>query len=139
MTMKLEHILEGDTPVVQVSLNFDDLEPMQIFALRAIADGRFDIETAKDSLVDIVCELQVLNLVDDDFGLTPTGEKAVELALEKGSAARRAAALKPLVPTDHDELADDDVYDGGDEFQGMNDHDISDFEMNRFGAPNQNY
>jgi hypothetical protein len=137
--MKLERMDRGEVTKVNVRLDFDELTPLQIAALRAINDNRLDFENTSDAMDDVLQELRQLNLLDHNYDLTQTGEKAVRLAIKLGSAERRRAQELSTINAKHDELTSDDVYDDGDEFQGLNDEDISDTEMNRFGSPNQNY
>ena len=89
-------------------LDFNDLTSIQIGALRAIHDNRFDFDTASDRMLDVVTELQNLNLVDDIFDLTELGSKAVTIALQLGGSQRRQAAARAAIKVELDEDYDED-------------------------------
>ena len=138
--MKVSHVLsENGDVMAQINLDFNELTSIHIGALRAIADERLDFDNASDRMLDVVYELQELNLVNQVFELTPTGAKAVRLATTLGGSyeKRKAANRKPVEP--ENEVDPDDVYDddyGSD--LGYDDDDMSEFNHNRFGSPNQN-
>lgn len=128
--MKTSDILiETTKEIAGIGLDFNDLSSIQIGALRAISDGRLDFANASDRMMDIVYELQGLNLVNAAYDLTPTGEKAVGLALTLGGAERRAAAFKAQKQQKYDR----DVNDYNDYENTMDDDDWSEYELNRFG------
>lgn len=72
-------------------LNFNDLSPMQVAAIRGIADGRVDFENASDKMLDVMDELQDLGVLNQQYELTGMGQKAAELAQKHGSLEKRKA------------------------------------------------
>lgn len=131
--MKANDILtETAEQVVGISLDFNDLSSLQIGTLRAISDGRVDFANATDRMLDIVDQLQGYNLVDAAYSLTPTGEKAVGLALTIGGSERRAAVAKAQRQKEYD--PDKDVYNDYEDV--MDNDDWSELDPNRYGGLN---
>lgn len=131
--------------LMEGGLNFNDLSPLHIGALKAIYDGRLDFDNASDRMLDVVYELQGYALVDTYNGLTKTGQEAIELSHSLGGSRdrRRAASRKDAKELDldgeefdlnDDMLPDTDVYD--DDYDGnfkLGDDD-SVMQMNRTGT-----
>ena len=133
--MKVSTILSETTKLVEVELDFNELTSIQIGALRAISDGRLDFENTSDSMDMVLYDLQEYNLLDSEFELTPTGQKAVDLAIKLGGSfeRRQAAMAKDLKVDDKEDI--DDVYDddyGGD--LGYDDEHMSIHQGNRYGS-----
>ena len=132
--MKVTNILtETVNTKLTESYDFNELSSLHIAALKAINDGRMDIDNASDRMFDMVYELIHNGLVTNDITLTPAGERAIELAQELGGSKerRRAAAQKDV------EVDISDIYNTGDEDEF--DVDMSPYQPNRFGTPHQMY
>lgn len=132
-------LLETKQKVVEISLDFNDLSSIQIGALRAIHDGRLDFDNASDRMQNVLYDLQDFNLIDDFYELTPTGQKAVKLAMEIGGSERRQAAQRAAKANMLDQ--DEDVYDtaypvDNDDFGADDDEDLSIYQPNRYGTAN---
>lgn len=100
--MKIQNILNEDfgTPAVpQRRLSFKDLNSLQVGILTRMADGRLDVDTAKESEYDIMTDLVDLGLLTSEYELSPAGQKAVAIAKKVGGSAelldaRRKQAAK---------------------------------------------
>lgn len=137
--MKVNEILNESTKVFEVKLDFNDLSTVQVAALKAIDDGRLDFDNASDRMLDVLYDLQDFNLLDQMFELTPTGGKAVRLTKKLGGSKekRKAQSRKEINP---DDLPDEDPYDTTDyhDATGYDEDEMSIYQPNRFGSPNQN-
>lgn len=130
--MKVKQLLnENGRYVREVTLDFNDLEPLQIAALKRINNGNLDVMSMSDKMLDVIYSLQYYNLVDSNYNLTPTGVKAVRLAHRIGSKDRRRAASMKDVDIDQEDVYDTDY---------PNDDDMDDYQSpydnNRYGSIN---
>lgn len=133
--MKVKQILTESRKLNEIKLDFNDLSSLHIAALKAIKNEKMDFENASERMMDIVYELEDYNLINSMYELTQTGEKALRLAQKLGgSKERRRASAKKDVNVNS--VYDDDY--GHNHFDGMDDEDMSIFQPNRFGSPNQN-
>lgn len=130
--MKLNNIIT-ESIVLENNIDFDDLSPIQVGALKAIADGRLDFENASDRMIDVLYDLQDFGLLDREFELTSSGLEAVDAARTHGSYEKRKAQRKAQAEPRYDDLDDMDDSRFGEDVD-----DWSEYEMNRYGTPNDN-
>jgi hypothetical protein len=92
--MKIENILSEDfTPTQTVApLKFKDLNTLQIRTLKRIASGQVDVDTASEKEYDIMADLHDLGLLDDEYNLSQSGDKAVKIADKLGGSYELVAA-----------------------------------------------
>jgi hypothetical protein len=85
--MKLRSVLRESAV-----LTFRDLNSMQVGVLKKIAKSGDDfLDMATPNEMATLDSLKDLNLVDDSYELTPTGQRAAELGTKYGSSDRRQA------------------------------------------------
>jgi len=138
--MKINDMInEQEYLTLENDLSFNDLSSLHIAALRAIDEGRMDVDNASDRMMFVLYELQEFTLVDDEYNLTRMGYKAIMLAHRLGGSLerRRAGTQKDIDLDDIEDIEFDpnDVYD--DDYAGydstLDDYD-SIFNMNRTGS-----
>jgi len=137
--MKVTDICHDVQDVLMESgLNFNELSPLHVGALKAIYDGRLDFDNASDRMMDIVYELQEYGLVDNNSELTKNGQQAIELSHSLGGSRdrRRAANMKNSKEIDSELLPNTDVYDDEYDSNFKLGDDDSVMQMNRTGTFN---
>ena len=132
--MKATEVLgESVSTVLENGMDFNELSSRHIGTLRAVNDGRVDINDVSERMYEMIETLIVMGLISDDLSLTPSGQQALGLAdTLGGSKERRRAATKDTVDIDDEDVYADD-YGGND----LDDFDDSVYQTNRFGSPNQ--
>lgn len=114
--MRLKNIVNEDYNT-GVALTYRDLNSMQVAVLIKLAKGTLSEETASPRELAVLDSLINLNLVDDFYNLTKSGERAAQLGIKYGSFDRRRAAKQVAsTPTstdvedniDFDDTVDDD-------------------------------
>jgi DNA-binding ferritin-like protein (Dps family) len=95
-------------------ISTSELDSMELFVLRTIQRGAFDIETAADSQVDAYMELQAMGFIDSDGNITDSGNFASQPADLSTPLSNNNVGVDSddySEPADMDELEDDDDID----------------------------
>lgn len=73
-------VLLNEESMPERKVHFDQLTDEQIYLLKKINAGRMDIEALEFEKLNDLDELMTLGLIDDDYGLTERGRKAVAIS-----------------------------------------------------------
>lgn len=126
--MKSDNVLSHTIGrLVEIKLDFDDLTSVQIGTLRAISKDIVDFENVSDSILSTLYGLQEYNLLDSEFKLTATGEKALNLSDKLGgSLERRRAIMSKSLKLNKDDETVICEYDTDSDYDSDSDSDSDD-------------
>lgn len=79
--------------VLMERVAFNDLQPIHMYALKLIYNGK-DLSNAKDSTLDAIDDLMAFGLVANGEQLTQRGAEFAKHAMERGSLEKREKGLR---------------------------------------------